>query len=121
MEHLYSDEAIKQILAELKIEPMNGKVTSKQAASILSWRFRAEWNDTYTLTADGVRHWVARGKLKAYPLNPNLNLFDVQELFSVPLSPQLLAAHIRERKKRKRRYNERTKKTGQTPQDCQFG
>ena len=92
---LYSKKEINDILRELKIRPVDGKVNGKEAASILTWRAQHEYKDNAReYTAQSVRRHVSLGNLTAHPVPPKhgdesrYNLYDLNEVFSLPLAPK---------------------------------
>ncbi|HZU01573.1 MAG TPA: hypothetical protein VFA10_18030 [Ktedonobacteraceae bacterium] len=89
MAFLYTKRDIEQALREERIKPQNGMVNTKEAARILSWRAKFEYDVKHDYPESVVRQHVARKNLKvAEKPNKRLNLFRVEEVFEVPLSPK---------------------------------
>jgi len=92
---LYSKKEINDILRELKIRPIDGKVNGNEAASILTWRAQHEYKDNAReYTAQSVRRHVSLGNLTAHPVPPKhgdesrKNLYYLDEVLSLPLAPK---------------------------------
>lgn len=83
---LNTPEKIKLALLELSIRPVDGKVSGKEAARILSWRAKNE---------QGVDHEYKIGtvnkhadKLGVMPAHGRKNLYDVNAVFDLEIEPK---------------------------------
>jgi hypothetical protein len=86
---LYTPEEIQAVLKELRIKPKNDKVTGREAARILTWRAKAEEGVTHIYPDSAIRRHVERKNLKiAEQVNTRLNLYQVEDIFELPLSPR---------------------------------
>jgi hypothetical protein len=105
---LYTDKDIKKILTELRIQPITLKedykdmVTGEEAARILSWRAKDEYDIDYTYTPTTLRqHTRARkdpktGEEKPSKMPPEaintdnkrLTYYNVKAIFKLPISPK---------------------------------
>jgi hypothetical protein len=84
---LYTSKQIQDALRELRIKPVDGKVTTKEAASILTWRARAEQKIEHVYPEAAVRRHIQSGNLRAYPMNTRFNMYKVEDVFDLPLVP----------------------------------
>jgi len=83
---LYTSEEIQDALRELRIDPVDGNVTTKEAADILTWRARKDGiNHNYPETA--IRSRVKRGTLKAASTGWS-NLYRVEDIFRLSFYPK---------------------------------
>jgi len=85
---LYTPEEIQKALLSLRIKPKEGKVTSKEAARILTWRAKEEQGVEHEYLDSAVRRHVERGNLKAHPVNARFNMYVVEDVFDLPLVPK---------------------------------
>ena len=85
---LYTPEEIQAVLKELRIKPLSGGVTTREAARILSWRARAEYGVEHSYNESAVRRHVQSGNLKATQVSTRFNRYKVEALFDVPLAPR---------------------------------
>ena len=86
---LYPPEEIQAVLKELRIKPKGDKVTGREAARILTWRAKAEEDVTHVYPDSAIRRHVERKNLKiAEQVNSRLNLYTVEDIFELPLSPR---------------------------------
>lgn len=86
---LYTRKQIQDALRELAIRPVDGNVTTKEAARILSWRAKHEEGIEHDYPESAVRRHVQQGNLRiAEKRNPRFNLFTAEDVFSLPLVPR---------------------------------
>jgi len=85
---LYTPEEIQAVLTELRIKPINGGVSTQEAARILSWRAKAEYNVEHTYNASAVRRHIQSGNLKAEQISTRFNRYKVEDIFDLPLAPR---------------------------------
>lgn len=89
MSFLYTAREMQEALRELRIKPKEGKVTSQEAARILTWRAEREHNVSHTYTASAVRRHIQTGSLKvAEAVSARQNMYRVEDIFEVPLKPR---------------------------------
>lgn len=87
MSKTYSRDEMKDILHQLGIETINGKITSRQVAAIWTWRIRQEQEREHTYTDIHVRGHVNKKSLPvADKLNSRMNLFEVKDAFAATLN-----------------------------------
>lgn len=103
---LYTAKDIQEVLQELRIKPIEGKVTTREAARILSWRAKAEQGVIHDYPDSAVRRHVQQGNLKiAQQVNPRLNMYFVEDVFGLTLQPKRgigqKEAHLGEGKSKK--------------------
>ncbi len=86
---LYTTKQIQEVLRELRIKPVDGLVTTREAARILTWRAKAEQNVEHEYPDSAVRRHVQQGNLKiAQQINPRFNMYRVEDVFDLPLAPK---------------------------------
>ncbi len=86
---LYTQKKIQEALRELAIKPVNGNVTTKEAARILSWRARYEEGIDHVYPESAVRRHVESENLKiAERRNKRFNLYKAEDVFELPLVPK---------------------------------
>lgn len=86
---LYSRKQIQDALRELAIRPVNGNVTTREAARILSWRAKHEEGVDHVYPESAVRRHVQQENLKiAERKNPRFNLYKTEDVFELPLVPK---------------------------------
>ena len=86
---LYTAKQIQEVLRELRIKPVEGKVTTREAARILTWRAKAEQGIEHNYPDAAVRRHVQQGNLKvAQQINPRFNMYDVVNVFELSLAPR---------------------------------
>src|SRR6266567_3131228 len=89
MARLYTRKQINEVLKELQIKPLENKVTSQEAARILTWRAKHEHNMEHEYTDATVRRHVALGNLKdVKQVSTRHSLYSVDEVFELPLKPR---------------------------------
>jgi hypothetical protein len=89
MAYLYTPEQIQEALNELRIKPLQGTITSREAARILGWRARQEFGIERNYNEGAVRRHINLGNLK--PVQPEdvyINRYKVEDIFDLPLSPR---------------------------------
>ena len=89
---LYTKREINEVLKELKIRAVEGRVNASEAARILSWRAKHEQGIGHTYTPNNVRKH--RGKLDAiHPIkedgseNTRANLYLAEKVFDLEIEP----------------------------------
>src|SRR5260221_2032917 len=85
---MYTPEQMQATLIALRIKPKNGMVTGSEAARILTWRAEDEQGVKHRYLDSAVRRHVERGNIKAYPVNARFNMYKVEDVFEIPLSPR---------------------------------
>jgi hypothetical protein len=97
----YTAKRIKEVLQELHITPLKtNRVDTKQAASILTWRMKNEYMVDRDYSTTAVRRRADTGTLTvAEQINARFNLYDVRDVFVLPLMPQR-AKGTQQRKKK---------------------
>lgn len=86
---LYTPDEIQGVLRELRIKPVEGNVTGREAARILTWRAKAEFGIEHVYPDSAIRRHVQQGNLKiAKQVNPRFNLYKVEDVFDLPLVPR---------------------------------
>jgi hypothetical protein len=88
MAFLYTPEDIQATLLALRIKPINGMVTSQEAAKILTWRAKNEFDIDRIYNAGTIRRHIQLGNLKAEPENKRLNRYPVEAIFDLPIAPR---------------------------------
>jgi hypothetical protein len=87
----YTDKEIAKTLRDLHIKPEEGRVTGAEAARILSWRARQEYQTEYTYDATALRQHVKKGHFPQGSIvhqNARQNLYPVDVVFSLPIAPR---------------------------------
>jgi hypothetical protein len=84
---LYTAREIQDALKTLRIKPIDGKVTTQEAARILSWRAKAEFGIDHQYHTSSVRRHIQMGNLKAEQVSTRFNRYKVEDIFDLPLSP----------------------------------
>ena len=93
---LYTAKQIQEILRELRIKPVEGKVTTREAARILTWRAKSEQDVQHDYPDSAVRRHVQQGNLKiAQQVNPRFNMYQVEDVFDLPLAPKRGAGRVK--------------------------
>ena len=85
---LYTEKQIQAVLRELRIKPIDGRVNGREAARILTWRAKEEQGIEHVYPDSAVRQHAMRGHLRAHPVNTRFNLYEVEDVFEVALSPK---------------------------------
>ena len=85
---LYTPKELQEALKELRIKPINGRVTTQEAARILSWRAKAEHGIEHVYNASAVRRHIHAGNLTPEPVSTRFNLYKVEDIFDLPLAPK---------------------------------
>jgi len=86
---LYTTREIQKALQELRIKPVEGNVTTKEAASILTWRAEKEFDTTHAYPESAVRRRVQNGDLTPAPESgKRQNVYRVEDVFELPLFPK---------------------------------
>jgi len=89
MPRLYTKKQINEALKELHIRPLENRVTSKEAASILTWRAKQEHQVDYEYTDSTVRRHVTLGNLRDIKrISTRQSLYSIDELLDIPLKPR---------------------------------
>jgi len=99
MVHLYTAERKQEVLQFLNIKPIDGKVTGREAARILSWRAREEEGIVHQYNPSTLRRHVKQGNLVPYPGTKITNkgasrksLYDVDVVFELQIAQKRRAA-----------------------------
>lgn len=85
---LYTPEEIQEVLRQLRIKPIDGMVTTEEAARILTWRAKDEKNVDFTYTPSAVRRRIQLGSLEATPEHKRSNRYKVEDIFDLTLVPR---------------------------------
>lgn len=85
---LYTPEEIQSALRELRIKPIDGMVSTQEAARILTWRAKAEQGVKHEYTVSAVRQHVLAGNLVAVPVSTRFNRYKVEDVFDLNLAPK---------------------------------
>lgn len=95
MVYLYTHEQRNEALRSLSIKPIKGKITSQEAARVLSWRAKQEFDIEHEYTPATLRRHVEQGKLKAYPGTKltddgksRKSLYEVEVIFELSIAPR---------------------------------
>ena len=88
MSVLYTPEEMQEILRELRIKPFDGKVTTQEAAKILTWRAKDEQGIDFEYNPSAVRRHIQLGNLKPEPESTRFNRYRVEDIFELPLAPR---------------------------------
>lgn len=83
---LNTPEKIRLALSELSIKPIDGKVSGKEAASILTWRAKYEQNVDHTYKIGTINKHS--DKLGVTPAHARKNLYDVNAVFDLEIEPK---------------------------------
>jgi hypothetical protein len=84
---LYTQKEIQKALQELRIDPVDGNVSTKEAARILTWRATSEFGVPHIYPDAAVRSRVKGGHLT--PATPGwANLYRVEDIFRLTLYPK---------------------------------
>ena len=80
-------DKMKDVLHQLGIETINGKINSQQVARIWTWRIKHEQGIDHTYTDTNVRGHVSKGTLPvADTINTRMNLYEVRDAFDAVLN-----------------------------------
>jgi hypothetical protein len=85
MAQLYTPGQRLEILNELGIQAIRGKVTGDEAASILTWRAMKEFSIEHKYDAASLRQRALKGDIK--PGAGRKNRYPVGKVFELPISP----------------------------------
>lgn len=85
---LYTPEERERILQGLRIKPIDGMVTTEEAARILTWRVKEEKNSDFVYTPSAVRRRIQLGSLDATPEHKRSNRYKVEDIFDLSLMPR---------------------------------
>ena len=89
MARLYTPKQIQKALQFLQIKPVNGNVTTKEAADILTWRAKEEFGVEHTYPESAVRRRTQKGHISPAPeSNTRQNLYKVSDVFDLHLFPK---------------------------------
>lgn len=89
MARLYQKSKINEVLKELEIKPVDNRVTSQEAASILTWRAKREHGIDYQYSDASVRRHVSLGNFKdVKQVSIRHSLYNVEEVFELPIKPR---------------------------------
>lgn len=88
MARFYTEKEMNAALRERRIKPVNGKVTTKEAADILTWRAKEEFNVDHPYPESAVRRRTQKKHIQPAPgSNLRQNLYKVEDVFALPLYP----------------------------------
>ncbi len=95
MVHLYTPSKRQEVLRSLHIKPVDGKVSGREAARILSWRAKEEEGIEHQYNPSTLRRHVKQGNLIAYPGTKvtdkgtsRKSLYDVEVVFELQIAPK---------------------------------
>lgn len=88
MAFLYTSEQIQEALKQLRIRPIQGMITTREAAKILTWRAKEEFDIDRAYNEAAVRRHIQLGNL--IPVRPDdyIKRFNVEDIFDLPLAPR---------------------------------
>lgn len=86
---LYTPKDIQKMLAELRIKPIDGKVTTQEAARILTQRAKEECGIEHTYTPTAVRRHIHGGHLNPERKSSRKNMYPVESIFDLPIKPRI--------------------------------
>lgn len=86
MAKLYTAKLKQEVLRELEIKPVDGRVTGKEAAQILEWRAKKEFDVERKYDDASLRKHVEKGNLHADPKNRK-SRYSVDEIFDLVIYP----------------------------------
>ena len=87
MARLYTLEEKEAVLQSLRIKPIDGKVTGKEATLILQWRAREEFGIHREYDDSSLRQHLRQKNLHAEPGNRK-SRYLVEEIFDLMISPK---------------------------------
>lgn len=86
---LYTPQQMKKALQDLRIQPVDGNITTKEVAKILSWRSEQEFNTKHDYPETAVRRRTQKGHIKTAPESTlGRSLYRVEEAFKLDLYPK---------------------------------
>lgn len=89
----YTDKQKAAALEQLHIQPdANKRITSTEAARILTWRAKREYGVTHIYTTNNVRKQGKKLDIQPFlredgTINPRLNTVDMDKVFSIDILP----------------------------------
>ena len=86
---LYTPKDIQKMLVELRIKPIDGKVTTREAARILTQRAKEEYHVDHEYTDTAVRRHIHGGHLKPKRESRRKNMYPVESIFDLPIKPRI--------------------------------
>jgi hypothetical protein len=86
---LYTSKDIQKMLEKLRIKPIDGKVTTQEAARILTQRAKEECNIDHTYTPTAVRRHIHGGHLNPERKSTRKNMYPVESIFDLPIKPRI--------------------------------
>lgn len=86
MAKLYTAKTKQEVLRSLEIKPIAGKVTGREAAQILEWRAKKEFDLDRKYDDASLRKHVQKGNLRADPGNRG-SRYSVEEIFDLAIYP----------------------------------
>jgi|SRR5579864_6035821 len=88
MKREYTEEEKTTIIQKLGINLLNGMLSGGQAAQVLSRRAEIEIGRVHKYREGTIRQHVKNGRLEiAQKVHDRLNLFKIDDVFALPLSP----------------------------------
>jgi len=97
----YTQEEMEQVLQALHIAPEEGRVSGREAARILTWRAKEEFQVDYQYDATAIRQHVKVGHISPEDIdtsNPRRSLYPFPAIFQLPLAPRRGASRRRQNK-----------------------
>jgi hypothetical protein len=91
MARLYTKQDIAKVLRELRIKPINDMVDGSEAARILTWRAKDEYEIEYEYDPSSIRQHVRKDHFPAGTIddsNKRRNLYQVEAVFNLPIKPK---------------------------------
>jgi hypothetical protein len=106
MTRLYTVKQRQEILKTLAIKPnKDGRITGKEAATILTWRAKEEADIEHDYSPSILRRHVEQGNLTAYPGTKitkdgksRKSFYDVEAVFDLSIEPRRGLVRKRENK-----------------------
>lgn len=95
MATFYTEKEMARALRDLHIAPVDGKVDGSEAAKILSWRAKREYDIDYQYDPTAIRQHVKVGNIPMEArdvTNKRRNLYTYEAIFTLPISPKRGAA-----------------------------
>lgn len=86
MAKLYTTKTKQEALRFLEIKPIDGKITWREAAQILEWRAKREFDIERKYDDASLRKHVQKGNLHADPDNRG-SRYSIEEIFDLVIYP----------------------------------
>jgi hypothetical protein len=88
MARYYSLKQQTKLLHQLGIEPIEGMITGREAAAILTWRAKQEEQVEHKYTPAALRRHRHCGNLTSDTTNTRMSRYPIDQVFQLPLSPR---------------------------------